>query len=196
MSGRARDIRIDTYSASLAGDIDWKDITNVSNTDRSAPTGRRQIHNLRERRHDTYKLRGKLPEPTVCPQCGATYHKGRWTWAKVTEPEAHEHVCPACQRVNDRYPAGELSIGGRFVAEHREEILNLARNLEEQERSEHPLNRIMAIEDAEDGIRILTTDIHLPRRIAEALQGAWNGALDIHYDEAGYFVRSSWRRDD
>jgi len=168
----------------------------MSKNDRPTPTKHRQIHNLRDNRHDTYKLRGKLPEPTVCPQCGASYHKGHWTWAKVADTGAHEHPCPACQRTNDRYPAGELSIAGDFVADHREEILHLAHNVEEQERSQHPLNRIMAIEDVDEGIRVLTTDIHLPRRIAEALQSAWDGELDVHYDEAGYFLRASWRRDD
>jgi len=36
----------------------------------------------------------------------------------------------------------------------------------------------------------------LPRRIAEALNSAWNGKLDMHYDEEGYFIRLAWRRDD
>ena len=47
---------------------------------------------IRERIHDPYKTRLKLPEPTVCPQCGAVYHDGRWDWATRPEP-AHEEVC-------------------------------------------------------------------------------------------------------
>ncbi|NIW24769.1 MAG: ATPase [Gammaproteobacteria bacterium] len=151
--------------------------------------------NVQERRHDPYKLRGKLKEPTVCPQCGASYRNGRWTWDEAPSGEAKRQLCQACQRINDRYPAGELAIGGRFVAEHRDEILNLAKNIEEAERAAHPLNRIMSIDDVDDGLLITTTDIHLPRRIAEALDNAWNGELDMHYDEEGYFVRLNWRRD-
>ena len=79
---------------------------------------------------------------------------------------------------------------------HKQEILNLAKNIEEAEKAEHPLNRIMDIEELDDGLRITTTDIHLPRRIAEALNSAWNGELDMHYDEEGYFIRLAWRRDD
>jgi hypothetical protein len=39
---------------------------------------------------------------------------------------------------------------------------------------------------------ISTTDIHLPRRIGEALKRAFHGELDMHFDEAGYFVRVDW----
>ena len=48
---------------------------------------------FQERVQDTYKTKGKLPEPTVCPQCGAVYHKGRWQW--LPEPEKpHEQLLP------------------------------------------------------------------------------------------------------
>lgn len=168
----------------------------MNKTDDRSPMGPTQIRNLRQKRHDTYKLRGKLAEPTVCPSCGASYRKGRWTWAEPPPGAVHSHLCQACQRIDDRYPAGELAIRGGFVASHKEEILNLARNTEEQEKTEHPLNRIMDIEDSGDGIKITTTDIHLPRRIAEALVSAWEGELDMHYDDEGYFIRLNWHRDD
>ena len=32
-------------------------------------------------------------------------------------------------------------------------------------------------------------------RAAWALQRSWEGALDIHFDEAGYYTRISWQRD-
>ena len=37
---------------------------------------------MRERVHDPYKTRLKLRDPTLCPQCGAVYSKGRWHWAE------------------------------------------------------------------------------------------------------------------
>jgi hypothetical protein len=154
-----------------------------------------RIRNVQEYRHDTYKLRAKLPEPTVCPVCSACYTKGRWAWGDRPEGDVHEHKCPACQRVEDCYPAGELRLLGGFVKAHHDEILNLVRNTEEQERAEHPLNRIMAIEEQGGTVVVLTTDIHLPRRIGHALCDAWRGELDTHYDDEGYFVRASWNRD-
>lgn len=39
-------------------------------------------------------------------------------------------------------------------------------------RREHPLERIMGIEDTKEGALVTTTDAHLARRIAEALHSA------------------------
>ncbi|HUA78469.1 MAG TPA: BCAM0308 family protein [Acetobacteraceae bacterium] len=144
---------------------------------------------------DPYKRAGKLHEPTVCPQCGAVYHNGRWQWTG-RPAGAHEALCQACHRINDDYPAGTVTIGGDFLKLHKEEILHIVRRQEEIEKPEHPLNRIMGISDELDRITVRTTDIHLPRRIAEALKSAFDGALTFHYDEGGYFLRAEWRRDD
>ncbi len=158
------------------------------------PTPKRQDRLIRERVHDPYQTRSKLPEPTLCPQCGAVFHEGRWTWARPPK-EAHEHLCPACRRSNEKYPAGTLTISGNFVKEHKDEIIGLVRNQEELEKGEHPMHRIMAIEEQEDGLVVPTTDIHLPRRVGEALHRAYEGELDFHYDEESYLIRVKWRRD-
>jgi hypothetical protein len=94
-----------------------------------------------------------------------------------------------------RYPAGELVIKGEFAARHKDEILHLARHQEEQEKAEHPLHRIMDIEEPDGGIVVRTTDIHLPRRIGEALRHAYRGDLEFHYEEGTYFIRVRWSRD-
>lgn len=151
---------------------------------------------LRERVHDPYKTRLKLPEPTVCPDCGAHYHDGRWTWDERPAGEAHEERCQACHRIKDHYPAGYLSLRGGFVFRHKDEILHLARNTESTESAEHPLHRIMALEERPEEIEITTTDIHLPRRIGEALFRAFEGELDFHYDEETYLIRVTWTRQD
>ena len=56
------------------------------------PARRDQLR--QERVHDSYKLRGKLPEPTVCSQCGAVYHAERWQWGK-RPTGAQEVACAA-----------------------------------------------------------------------------------------------------
>jgi hypothetical protein len=156
--------------------------------------GKRGDRLIRERVHDPYKTRLKLTEPTACPQCGAIFHKGRWTWDE-RPPEAKEELCQACHRINDKYPAGVLTLSGAFVRGHRREILNLARNTEAVEKAEHPLHRIMAIEQRDDEIDVTATDIHLPRRIGQALHDAYEGDLDFRYDAEGYFIRVHWRRE-
>ena len=150
---------------------------------------------IREEVHDTYKLPGKLSEPTRCPQCGAVYHKGRWSWTATVGANAHDQLCSACHRENDHYPAGEVTISGDFAIAHKDEILRLAHNIETTEKSEHPLNRIIEIRDLGDEIQITTTDVHLPRRIGKAIQDAWDGNLDIHFDAGGYFASIVWQRD-
>ncbi len=151
-------------------------------------------HLVAEHRHDPYKARGKLPEPTMCPQCKAVFESGRWQWRSELPSNATLHDCPACQRTSDRFPAGELTLSGPFLTKHADAIINLARNVEAAESREHPLQRIMAIERASDQMVITTTDIHLPRRIGHAIEKAHKGELTTHYDEAGYFVRMTWSR--
>jgi len=150
---------------------------------------------IREHVHDPYKTRLKLPEPTVCPECGAVFHKGRWQWAEITPIDAHEEMCQACHRTRDKYPAGTLTLTGGFVKDHKDEILHLARNQEELEKGEHPLHRIMDIEEKPGQIVVNTTDIHLPRRIGEAVHKAYQGDLDFRYEEEAYFLRVNWTRE-
>lgn len=163
--------------------------------DRDPRRIRQRHHTLKERVHDPYKLRRKLPEPALCPQCGAVYEQGRWTWRETSPAGAREELCQACHRVNDRYPAGELTLAGAFAGSHRDEIVRLARHVEERENAEHPLNRIMEIREQDGTTVITTTDIHLPRAIGHAIENAWQGELSTHYDEEGYFVRMRWRRE-
>jgi len=142
---------------------------------------------------DPYQLREKLVEPSVCRDCGAVYQQGRWQWTAAPE-NAHHARCAACRRIKEDLPAGYVSLGGAFVQSHRDEILSLARHLETREKSEHPLQRIMAITDQDDGLLITTTDVHLASGIGRALQSAYKGELDFHYNKDEYLLRMEWRR--
>jgi NMD protein affecting ribosome stability and mRNA decay len=159
------------------------------------PHGRRIAGRAqREGVDDPYRRRAKPPEPTVCPHCGAVFAEGRWQWMRLPM-EANRESCPACQRTLDDDPAGIVTLTGRFVADHRDEVRALVRHQEELEKGEHALNRIMRIEDRPEGMEITTTDIHLPRRIGEAVERAYGGELDYHYEEDRYFLRVRWTRD-
>ena len=159
---------------------------------------RRQIRGnplLRERVHDPYRADEKLHDATGCPQCGARFRNGRWTWPTSKAGEFRQQLCPACRRINDDYPAGEVILSGSFLKEHRDEVLATVNNIAEAEKGQHPLNRIMSIDEDNDTITVLTTDIHLPHRIAHAVEAAWGGTFTTHYDREGYFARVQWRRD-
>lgn len=148
---------------------------------------------IHEHVHDPYRMRKKIKGPAFCPQCDAVYDKGRWVWGE-RPAGAEKETCPACSRIGERQPAGIVTLSGDFLSEHCDEIISLARNEEEKEKGEHPLHRIMDIEAGKDGTVINTTDIHLPRRIGEALKSAYGGDLDYHYEEESYFIRVNWSR--
>lgn len=146
-----------------------------------------------DRVNDPYRARGKWPEPTLCPECGAIFRDGRWQWGEPGE-QAEQHLCPACQRVRDRVPAAQLTVSGAFFAERREEMLKLVRNAEAKAKAEHPLERIMAIDEQAGRAVITFTDAHLAHGIGEALHHAYHGELDSGYTEADDLLRITWSR--
>lgn len=148
-------------------------------------------------RHDPYEPRGKYAEGTHCGTCGATYRDGRWRWGSGAGAGAGAgatEICPACRRTRDRLPAGHVIVEGPYVAAHRAELVHLVRHQSEQENAEHPMHRIMALDESPERIEVTTTDIHLPRRIGEALRRAHDGNLEITFDTDAYGVRVHWRR--
>lgn len=142
---------------------------------------------------DPYLARGKPPEPSACPDCGAVFRKGRWQWGE-TPAKAHAHRCPACQRIHDRVPAGELILEGEFLSDHRDDILHLIRNIEAKENAEHPLERIMEERD-EPGRHVVTfTSQHITRGAGDAMHHAYQGKLEIRSSEKDGLLRITWRR--
>lgn len=147
---------------------------------------------LVEPSHDPTRPQQKLSDPTVCPDCGACFREGRWTW-RPGPADAPRKLCSACQRIREGYPAGFVSIRGAFARARQEEIMRLVRNTEEREKGEHPINRILDVLDSEEELLIRTTEVHLARAIGSALHSAYQGNLDLQYDED--VVRVSWIRE-
>ena len=148
---------------------------------------------IQDESHDPTRPDHKMPDPTVCPDCKATYIDGRWTW-RDGPVEAPRRLCSACQRTRDDYPAGFVTVRGRFALEHRDEVLRIARNTEAREKETHPLKRIMSISENDEQIVLCTTEIRLAPAIGRALSGAFKGDLEIDYEED--IVRVEWRREE
>ena len=142
---------------------------------------------------DPYRATAKPAGPALCPTCDAVFDEGRWSWVSPPE-DAHEQTCPACQRIHDRFPAGYVMVKGKFLAEHRDEIVALIRSKEEHEKADNPLQRIMAIEDVREGLQVTTTHSLLARGIGEALQEAFDGDLKLRYSRDENLLRATWKR--
>ena len=155
---------------------------------------RRNDRLLKEKRHDAYRESEKWPEPTCCTECRALFVNGRWSWEEIPPKNVNETLCPACRRIADQYPAGYIEIKGDFFQEHQEEILNLAYNIEKQEKGERPLERIMSVTENNDYTLVTTTGVHLARRIGEALSRSYKGDLSFQYAKEDKDIRVYWQR--
>lgn len=158
------------------------------------PNYTRRDRTLRERKHDPYRAERKLPTPSACRDCGIVYRSGRWERPTPGIEVAGTELCPSCQRVRDRDPAGILTVAGEFLHDHRDEILGLIKNLEARRIADHPLQRIMNASDDSEGMRVETTDIHLCRALGDALHAAYGGELSYHYEKEGSQLRVHWQR--
>jgi NMD protein affecting ribosome stability and mRNA decay len=152
-----------------------------------------QDRQIEEVVHDPYQERYKPSGPAFCPRCEAIFQDGRWQCGPKNAG-AHEHVCPACRRIQDHYPAGYVTLSGSFLAQNGAEISGLVSNEEARAKAEHPLERIIEVKKEEPGMVVTTTGTHLARRIGEALKHAWKGELELKYSPNEYLVRVYWKR--
>ena len=137
----------------------------------------------------------KLQSATRCPDCGATYRRGRWTWDSVEV--ARDQRCPACEAIATRSPSGVLHVGGAFAAAHRGELQALVGHVAERECAEHPLRRIVRFADEPGGFAVETTDGKLAQSRGRALAKAYAGKVThprATADEGG-LVRVRWTRE-
>jgi len=157
-------------------------------------TAVKDLAGVDENLHDPYQAHAKPPEPTWCPECGAVFEQGRWQWKERLSERAPQLVCAACKRTRDHMPAGVLQIDGEFALAHRAELLALLKHRAEHAKAEHPLQRIMAIDEQADALQITTTDIHLARELAQALHHAYHGDLQLRFSDSQVLLRAHWHR--
>lgn len=139
----------------------------------------------------SYRRIGSLPDPSVCPDCEATWCGGRWTW-RDGPADAPRIRCSACTRIREGHPAGYVRLQGPFQKSHRDELDALIHDVERAERGEHPVNRIMQIREEEGDLVITTTEPHLARSIGSAIESTYQGELCIDYEDGALQIR--WAR--
>lgn len=142
---------------------------------------------------DPYREAGKPPQDARCPECGVVFRGGRWTWGPVPK-DALSVTCPACLRIQDRFPGGYVTLKGPFVKQHRDELKKLVEAREAYEKAEHPLERLMDIGERAGALEITTTGNHLARAIGNAVRAAYDGQLKLRYESEENLVRAVWTR--
>ncbi len=149
---------------------------------------------------DPYLPKTGPKDGAVCRECGAVYLNKRWTLEpkaqrSVNAEETVKVLCPACQKIRDRFIGGFVTIQGGFIKEHRDEILNMVRNKEERSKHYNPLDRIMEIKDMEDSIEITTTTEKLAQRIGRMLKKAFSGKVEYKWSSDVKIARVVWTRE-
>ncbi len=154
--------------------------------------------------HDPYMDRTHYKDPTICPQCGLIFHNKRWvrneTLRKELEAAGTEFakkLCPACKKIEDRYPLGVLELRGGYIKQpdKRELILNTLKHEAENEEARNPLARIMQIREEDGNLVIWTTTESLARRLGRVVYKAFKGDLKISFSENNKFIRVLWERE-
>lgn len=133
----------------------------------------------------------KVAGALVCKDCGVVQHGGRWSWGAPPPARLRKGRCPACQRIQDGIPAGTIRLHPAFL-EHRKEVLQLARNVERSEKAEHPLERLMKVDESDGGLVIATTGIHIAHQIAHTLARRFHRKARIRYADDESVVHVDW----
>ena len=143
---------------------------------------------MQEYQHDSYKMSGKLKEPTACKACGPSFQRSLDVGLKAGRRERDR--LPGLLAHQDNYRRVR-HIEGAYKDQHRDQVMG-SFTIRRPRKERTPLARIMTIRDQPEGLVISTTDSHLPRRIGEALKHSHHGALDVQYDKDEEFVRVTW----
>lgn len=130
-----------------------------------------------------------------CSGCGAFHYRRHWTLTPPRrfgrEPLVDLELCPACRKIRDRFPGGEVILRG-VRATNREEITKILRNEEARARAKNPLERIMTMHAANGGWRIETTTEKLAQRLGRSLKKARGGGVVYKWRHNNKFLRVLW----
>ena len=149
---------------------------------------------------DPYLPGGHFQDGSVCTQCGAVFQKQHWTLDAekrnllVGSGGAIDVVCPACKITTERNPQGIVTLSGDYLAQHRDDILNLVRNEEERGMSDNPLERIINIREEGEALVIETTNEALAQRIGRRVHKAHSGDVEYKWSGGNHLVRVNWQR--
>lgn len=168
--------------------------------------GRGNVHTRRNLAefdaNDPYAPRFDPGETAICTECHALYERRHWFFDEEMyfhasmQPETRKVLCPACQKIRDRYAEGQVTLrSGAFLTAHKDDILHLVRNEEARAKGVNPLERIIAITETDDGMIITTTNEKLAQRLGRILKSTYHGQTTYHWSEPK-MLTVEWQRAD
>jgi len=149
---------------------------------------------------DPYQ-RGLDPgEIAACTECHALYQRRHWFFDEdayfrdTMQPETRMVLCPACQKIRDRYAEGRVTLHpSAFLHAHKEEILHTIRNEETRAKGNNPLGRIVEISEPDGSLVVTTTNEKLAQRIGRLLKSTYQGQTTYQWSESR-FLSVEWQR--
>ena len=149
---------------------------------------------------DPYLPKLNQGEVAVCTRCHAIYQRRHWFFddavftRSTAQMQTRRVTCPACQKIQDDYPEGEVVLHGAFLKTHGDEIRNLVANEEQRAKGLNPLERIVRITESDGTLRITTTNEKLAQRIGRSLQKSYQGEVHYKWSEDTKYLRVQWTR--
>jgi hypothetical protein len=144
-----------------------------------------------------------MAEPAACEECGAVRVGRRWTThpgdaarAKASSVVPRPVLCPACRQAREGEPRGFVTLGGGFLAAHRDEVERLLSNEAARAAEDNPLARILGRRwDRTGALTVSTTTEHLAQRLGHALERSFGGETTYVFSHENKLARVAWRRD-
>lgn len=151
---------------------------------------------------DPYQLRLDPGEVAACTECHALYQRRHWFFdddaymRDTMQPETRMVLCPACQKIRDRYAEGRVTLHpSSFLHTHKEEILRSIHNEEARAKDNNPLGRIVEITEPDGTLVVTTTNEKLAQRIGRLLKSTYQGQTTYQWSESK-FLSVEWQRPD
>lgn len=149
---------------------------------------------------DPYQPRFDPGEVAACTACHALYQRRHWFFdadaylRETMQPETRLVLCPACQKIQDRYAEGRVTLRpSPFLHEHKEEILRSIHNEESRAKGNNPLGRIVEITEPDGAVVVTTTNEKLAQRLGRMLKSAYQGETTYQWSESR-FLSVEWQR--
>jgi NMD protein affecting ribosome stability and mRNA decay len=149
--------------------------------------------------NDPYYNQNSPQDRSYCKKCHAIFHHKHWHFdnneiEKLKKTQTKVVLCPACQKIADKFASGVITLRGDFVRNHREEIVNLIRNEEKRASGLNPLERIIEIHASARGMEVTTTHEKLAQRIGKRLHRAFRGDVTYQWTPQDKMARVQWNR--